>query len=89
MPNCVQNVTFIQSDLVRPTVHAISSSNLTQTLPASVETRTSDIGDSTVLYRTGDNGINSIEKKTSGIILQFVLIYQSIQLASWKTHVRT
>ena len=61
MPNCVQNVTFIQSDLVRPTVHAISSTNLTQTLPASVETRTSDIGDSTVLYRTGDNGINSIE----------------------------
>jgi hypothetical protein len=27
--------------------------------------------------------LNSIEKKNNGMILQFVLIYQSIQLASW------
>jgi hypothetical protein len=33
--------------------------------------------------------LNSIEKKTSGMILQFALIYQSMQLASWEAHVRT
>lgn len=63
LPNCVQNdqVTYIQSDLARPNIRMISSSSSAPTMPVSSETRTNNTADSTVLYRTSETGINSIE----------------------------